>query len=148
MRGASAARKVVEAELGGARGRAAAARAARGAVSPKRFVSCRRRCASNAKTATSISAMTFRRSAVASSAPSRCWRSVSVSALTSIRTSPSASSGRAPRARIEKSPSRIAARRFETVWSGRTTRSRSAAREERATTTATSSRERPPDLAA
>ena len=32
---------------------------------------------------------------------------------------------RAPRARIEKSSSRIAASRFETVWSGRTRRSRS-----------------------
>ena len=59
-------------------------------------------------------------SAVASCAPSRCARSVSASAFTSSITCPRASSATPPRARIEKSSSRSAASRFETVCSGRT----------------------------
>ena len=56
---------------------------------------------SNANTATSISSMTRRSSAVASSAWSRCERSVSLSVFTSSSASPSPSSVLAPRARIE-----------------------------------------------
>jgi hypothetical protein len=56
---------------------------------------------SKAKIATSISAITVRTSAVASSAPSRCSRRVSPSELISNITSPSASSCEAWRARIE-----------------------------------------------
>jgi hypothetical protein len=63
---------------------------------------------SNAKTATSISDMTRESSAVASSAPRRCSRQrYRSSAFTSSRTSPSGSSRAAPRARIEKSSSRM-----------------------------------------
>ena len=53
---------------------------------------------------------------------SRCSRSVSPSAFTSRITSPSASSMLAPRARMEKSPSRKAASKLESVCSGNTTR--------------------------
>ena len=56
--------------------------------------------------AESISAITVRRSAVASIAPSRCDCSVLPSALTSVIAMPSASSGFAPAPRTEKSPSR------------------------------------------
>ncbi len=93
--------------------------------SPARLVSFSFPDSSNAKTATSISAMTRDSRAVASSALRRCCCSVSVSALTSKSTSPRGSCARAPRARIEKSPSRIAASRFEIVCSGRTRRSQS-----------------------
>ncbi len=121
-----------EASRNGARPTSSARRPSRrgsgcaSSVSPKRFTSLSSPASSNAKTATSISAMTLESKAVASSAPSRCSRRVAASALTSRSTSPSGSSERAPRARIEKSSSRIAASRFDTVWRGRTTRSRRA----------------------
>src|SRR3989442_1742731 len=94
--------------------------------SPARFT--RRNCcaSSNANTARLISSITFRSSALASSAPRRCSRSVSLSAFTSNITSPSGSSRRAPRARTEKSSSRRAESRLETVCRGCTTRSRAA----------------------
>ena len=85
-----------------------------------------RASSSKVNTATSISAITLRSSVVASSASRRWCRSVSTSAFTSIITSPSGSPPRAPRARIEKSPSPSAASRFDSVCSGSTTRSRSA----------------------
>src|SRR2546429_604300 len=72
--------------------------------------------------ARSISSITVRRSAVASSAPKRCSRSVSLRALTSTMTSPMASSLRASRARMEKSSSRRAARRLERVCREKVTR--------------------------
>ena len=62
-------------------------------------------------------------------APRRCSRSVLPSVLTSRMTSPSASSGRGERPRTEKSPSRSAPSRLESVCSGNTTRSRTAKRE-------------------
>ena len=81
------------------RGRAARSAGRPSSRSPARFTSRSRRSASNANTATSISSITRRSSAVASSAPSRCSRSVSPSALTSQNASPSGSSlRRAPRA--------------------------------------------------
>ena len=80
--------------------------------SPARFTRRRQPVPSNANTATSISSITLRSSAVASSAPSLCLRSVSPSAFTSHNTSPSTSSRFAPRARMEKSPSRNAASKF------------------------------------
>ena len=76
--------------------------------------------------ATSISAITARSSAVASCAPSRWPRSVSASVLISNITCSSGSSPPPVRARIEKSPSRSAASRFETVCSGRATWRRAA----------------------
>ncbi len=102
---------------------------------PARLTNWRRRSSSNVKTATSISSMTLRSSVVASRAPRRWLRSVSTSALTSIITSPSGSPPRAPRARMEKSPSPRAASRFESVCSGTTTRSRSANANPRQTVT-------------
>ena len=86
--------------------------------SPARFTSCSRWRSSKVKTATSISTITLRSSAVASSASSRWPRSVSASAFTSSITSSSGSSLREPRARIEKSPSRSADSRFASVCSG------------------------------
>ena len=68
--------------------------------------------------------MTVRSRAVASRAPSRCSRSVCPSSLTSSITSPRASPLAARRPRMEKSPSRTAARIFERVCRGRTTRCR------------------------
>src|SRR6266852_2331877 len=65
---------------------------------------------------------TVRSRALASMAPKRCCRSTSLRALTSIITSPMASSLRPPRARSEKSSSRSAAKRFESVCSEKTTR--------------------------
>ena len=93
--------------------------------SPARLT--RRSCAwlSNVKMARSISSITVRSSALASSAPRRCCLSVSLSAFTSMITSPMASSLRAPRARNEKSSSRRAASRFESVCREKTTRERS-----------------------
>src|SRR5437016_193962 len=85
----------------------------------------RNRCASSkANTARLISSITVRNSAVASRAPSRCSRNVSLNAFTSNITSPNGSSRRTPRARTEKSSSRKADSRFDTVCRGRTTRSR------------------------
>ena len=60
--------------------------------SPPRFTSRSRCSPSKAKTATSISSITRRSSAVASSARSRCERSVSLSVLTSSSARPSPSS--------------------------------------------------------
>src|SRR2546427_1057481 len=92
--------------------------------SPARFTR-RSACArSKVNTATSISTMTVRSSAPASSAPRRWSCSVDASTLTSSMTAPSGSSPLAPRARIEKSLSRSAASRFERVCSGSTTRCR------------------------
>ena len=70
--------------------------------------------------------MTVRSSVVASMAPRRCSRKVLPSVFTSRITSPKASSGRGERPRTEKSPSRSAASRLESVCSGNTTRSRTA----------------------
>ena len=92
--------------------------------SPARLTNFRVRELLKVKIATSISSMTVRRRAVASSAPSRCSRSVSLKAFTSSITSPRASSLRAPRARMEKSSSRIAARRLDRVCKEKTTRCR------------------------
>ena len=94
--------------------------------SPDRFTNRSRCRSSNANTARLISSITVRKSAVASRAPRRCSRSVSPSAFTSNITSPSGSSRRAPRARTEKSSSRKADNRLETVCNGCTTRSRAA----------------------
>ena len=69
--------------------------------SPPRFTSRNRWSPSKAKTATSISSITRRSSAVASSSRSRWPRSVSLSAFTSSNARPSASEAVAPRARIE-----------------------------------------------
>ena len=110
-----------ESELARRCGRAAVPPAARAGA--RRRGSPAERCApSKAKTATSISAITVRSSAVASSAPSRWSCSVTASTLTSSITAPSGSSPLAPRARIEKSLSRSAASRFDSVCSGSTTR--------------------------
>ena len=91
---------------------------------PVRLTKRRMELESNAKMATSISSMTVRSSAVASSAPSLCSCNTPPSRLISARTSPNASSRFAPRARVEKSPSRKAANRLAMVWSGRVTTSR------------------------
>ena len=69
--------------------------------SPARLTRRSLRSGSKVKTATSISAMIVRKSAVASNAPRRCRRKVSPSSLTSSNASPSASFSRAPLARIE-----------------------------------------------
>ncbi len=61
--------------------------------SPARFTSRSDCCGSKAKTATSISSITLRSSAVASSAPSRWSRSVAAIAFTCCITSPSGSFG-------------------------------------------------------
>src|SRR5450432_1575182 len=94
--------------------------------SPARFTRRRRWFSSNAKIATAISRITVRSRVVASMAPRRCSRSVLPSVLTSRMTSPRASSGRGDRPRTEKSPSRNAPNRLESVCSGNTTRSRTA----------------------
>ena len=91
--------------------------------SPARLSSRNRCVPSKVKIATSISSITVRRSDVASRVLSRCERSVAASMLTSSSARPSALLSRAPRARVEKSPSRSAASMFEIVCSGRTTRS-------------------------
>src|SRR5438093_924179 len=93
--------------------------------SPARLTSRSFPVLSKVKTARSISSITVRRRALASNAPKRCCRSTSPRAFTSIMTSPMASSLRAPRARNEKSSSRRAARRFESVCREKTTRCRS-----------------------
>ena len=93
--------------------------------SPARFTSRNFASLSKVKIATSISSITVRNSAVASNAPSRCSRKVSLSALTSIITSPMASSLRASRPRTEKSSSRKAASKFESVCKENATRCRS-----------------------
>ena len=136
---------VVEVELLGARRPSSRSAGWLSSRAPARLTNLSSCSSSNVKTATSISAITLRRSVVASSASSRWWRSVSTSALTSIITSPSGSPPRAPRARIEKSPSPSAASRFESVWSGRTTRSRSANAKPRQKVTMRT-RQRPLDL--
>ena len=89
--------------------------------SPARLARRSRCSPSKAKTATSISSMTFCRRAVASRAPSRWERRVSARAFTSTMACPSASSTRGARARKLKSSSRNAASRFERVCRGRTT---------------------------
>jgi hypothetical protein len=71
--------------------------------------------------ATSISSITVRSRAVASRAPSR-WAWSTAEEIDLGMTSPSGSSRRAPRARMEKSPSRRAESRLAMVCSGRTTR--------------------------
>src|SRR5882724_9727216 len=63
--------------------------------SPARLTSFRVRELLNVKIATSISSITVRSRAVASSAPRRCSRRVSLNAFTSSITSPRASSPRA-----------------------------------------------------
>ena len=113
--------------------------------SPARFTSRSRWPPSKVKTPTSISTITVRRSAPASMAPSRWSWSVAASTLTSSITAPSGSSPLAPRARIEKSPSRSAASRFESVWSGRTTRWRTL-KEQPLQTPTIEHRQRPLDL--
>ena len=99
--GALAAEPVAEAERVGRPARSAAPRAGPAAARPPRFTSRSRRSPSKAKTATSISSITRRSSAVASSSRSRWPRSVSLSAFTSSSARPSASSAPAPRARME-----------------------------------------------
>ena len=87
--------------------------------SPARLARRRRCSPSRAKTATSISSMTWRRRAVASRAPRRWERRVSARAFTSSMACPRASSGRGLRARKLKSSSRKAASRFDSVCRGR-----------------------------
>ncbi len=69
--------------------------------SPDRLTTCSFPPLSNAKMAESISAITARTSAAASSAPSRCSRKASVRRFSSVDTSPIASSPREPRRRME-----------------------------------------------
>ena len=103
--------------------------------SAARFARAARPCASKASTATSISSITRRRSAPASSEPTRWACRVSASWLISSSSSPSGSPGRASRPRTEKSSSRSAAIRFAAVCRGRKTRSRSVSEVSSHTTT-------------
>ena len=114
--------------------------------SPARLTRRSARRSSNAKTATSISAITLRSRAVASTSPSRCSRRPWASWLSSITSSPKASSRRPPRTRNEKSPSRTAASRLVIVRSQNATRCRTrpAPISHAATTTAPAAARRPP----
>ena len=115
--------------------------------SPCRFTRRSRPASSNANTATSISPMTRRSSAALSSARMRSSRSTAVSRFASCSARPSASSGRADRARNEKSPSRSAASTFASVCSGRTTCTRAtSAPTIQTAATAPTSVDRPPGV--
>src|SRR4051812_19485139 len=59
-------------------------------------------------------------------APSLCSRNVSANVFTSVTSSPNASSRPGPRARVEKSPSRIPPKRLANVCSGNRTLCRTA----------------------
>src|SRR6185369_8407638 len=115
--------------------------------SPARLVRRSFRSASKASTATSISASTLRRRAVASRASSRSSRSTAASAFSSTKARFIGSWLPSVRARNEKSPSRSAPVRLPRVCSGRTIASCSAASVPSpiTTTPATSVTRRPAD---